>query len=809
MNLSDILEKFGLKDSKSLGLYEGEKEAIEESIGCPSSLSKFLIYRYYEQETGIFYNSDNFKGFMFEIEPLVGIDETVQYNIERFFSDEIPDNCYIQFLLIGSHKIMEILDIWSHGRCQEEGMLSNLTKKRLDFLENHAFEGILARNYRIIVSVSQKSKSIATISTFKERIINRFDSWKLSPQELLPQDLIDISEEICQMEYNIHQKGRKYQDFELLNNQIFSNGKLMEINEDNIECEGLVTKLYRVREFPENYSISEMINLLGEVCRTELPILGRMLMSFSVATNVTENQVGRVVARGNNATKSARQKYAQDNLTLHREAGEWIEVLDDLRNHKKLINYNFTVALTSKKEEIGAAEANLIALYGLNRWDIRPARHIHQVLLFSLLPMQVGYYWNSLSFLKTTRMAMSSEATALVPLHGEWKGMKTSGMIFFARRGQLFNWNPFVKLADGNFNVAVFGPSGSGKSVWLQELVVSMLALKKRVFILDIGQSFKNLSDLLNGDMVKFTADAKLSLNPFAALSKASSREDLDNAITYSKEIICTMCGANSNKLYDSLIQQAIARAIEKYKDKANITIIARELVADGTEEGQKLSQILYPYTEDGIYGKYFDGEINTKFEKDITVFEFEEIKNDQNLLPVVLQIIGMQILMQFLCGDRTKEFLLIVDEAWMILDYCAKFLTNLARTVRKYGGSLVTCVQGYKDFTKTADHLALFENSTWTVMLKQSAKTIDALRTSEAYKDMIPLIKSVTFVPGKYSECLISASSLNIVGRLMLDPYAGKLFSTDSKDFAFINRKKAEGKTMAEAIEMLVEGKK
>ena len=53
---------------------------------------------------------------MLEVEPIVGMDETVEHNIERFFADEIPDDCYIQFLLIASHKISEVLDIWTKGR---------------------------------------------------------------------------------------------------------------------------------------------------------------------------------------------------------------------------------------------------------------------------------------------------------------------------------------------------------------------------------------------------------------------------------------------------------------------------------------------------------------------------------------------------------------------------------------------------------------------------------------------------------------------------------------------------------------------
>jgi molecular chaperone DnaK (HSP70) len=73
---------------------------------------------------------------------------------------------------------------------------------------------------------------------------------------------------------------------------------------------------------------------------------------------------------------------------------------------------------------------------------------------------------------------------------------------------------------------------------------------------------------------------------------------------------------------------------------------------------------------------------------------EFEEIKNDPKLLSIVLQILLMKITNQFLTGNRQTPFMIIVDEAWMLLDFAASFFAAFGRTVRKYGGSLVICVQ-------------------------------------------------------------------------------------------------------------------
>ncbi len=100
-------------------------------------------------------------------------------------------------------------------------------------------------------------------------------------------------------------------------------------------------------------------------------------------------------------------------------------------------------------------------------------------------------------------------------------------------------------------------------------------------------------------------------------------------------------------------------------------------------------------------------------------------------LLKVVvhLQILLMEITNQFLTGERTQAFMIIVDEAWMLLDFAASFFAAFGRTVRKYGGSLVICVQNFMDLQKTIEHKTILENSTWTVMLKQDEKGLGAFR--------------------------------------------------------------------------------
>lgn len=71
-----------------------------------------------------------------------------------------------------------------------------------------------------------------------------------------------------------------------------------------------------------------------------------------------------------------------------------------------------------------------------------------------------------------------------------------------------------------------------------------------------------------------------------------------------------------------------------------------------------------------------------------------------------------------------------------------------------------------------------------------------------------MPLIKSISLNPGKYSEVLLSATGVNVVGRLVLDEYSNVLYSTDSHDFNYLRRAQEQGINLDNAIENLVEKK-
>lgn len=854
-------------------------------------LSNELLYEYCDDESGVFFNKGSI-GWWFEIDPLVGSNESIEKNLTLFFSDELPDGGYIQFLIVASHNIDGILHRWESGRTSNNEALKKLTYYRKDFIKNLAADfansgdGRLPRNFKTFITYSSKDggdKSVEELLKFKKKLESKLKAEKLNPRLCKAADLIEIGREMLQMEirkeFNANVNRARYDVLNSLSDQVVSPFKSNTITEEAIEHNdtGLVSKVFAPKELPQSFCLAEMINLLGDERRT---IPGRFVISYTVANNLGASGKSALEQTGNRSIHAAGRSYTKNDLVAQEEARGWVEVKALVKKGESYLQESMLVMLTTYKDEIDVAQEVLKSLYNTNDWKMEVCNKVQRIASLAMLPMMQYEYWSTLRFFRLTRFALSGEVVAKLPIQGEWKGVPVSGSLLMGRRGQLFNFNPFYRIGGGgNYNIVVLGPSGSGKTYNLEELVQSMLAQDVAVFILDIGASYKNLCHTQGGEMIQFNQDCTISLNPFSLLSGSGARyakalellknkkeisleeianitgldieeiealdfgrknntneaKELDgielfeitstkvngkekkhfvtkDSVIYAKSLVAAMCGISGQARGEALIERAIIEGIKEYGQDLDISKIAKILSALKDDEGNNVEGVramadsMYSYTADGISAKFFKSGEEASFKKNLTVFELEELVNDEPLLAVILQIILMQITMQFLCGDRSKRFMLVVDEAWMILDFAASFLERFARTVRKYGGSLVVCTQDLSSFNNKCGtrkaQAAVLECATWKLIMQQNNVGMEAFANSEAYKKYVPLISTIRkCAQNKFAEVLIMTDGASVVGRLVTDPYSTAMFSTEDKDFTFLKQKEREGVSKHEAI--------
>ncbi|MDC6625738.1 type IV secretion system protein TraC, partial [Leclercia adecarboxylata] len=90
--------------------------------------------------------------------------------------------------------------------------------------------------------------------------------------------------------------------------------------------------------------------------------------------------------------------------------------------------------------------------------------------------------------------------------------------------GQLVNMDLFD--SPSNYNLVISAQSGSGKSFLTNEIILSYLAEGAKVWVIDIGRSYKKLCDVVGGEFIAFNRDSGIGASPFRDLRDFNEEGD-------------------------------------------------------------------------------------------------------------------------------------------------------------------------------------------------------------------------------------------------------------------------------------------
>ena len=797
-----------------------EKNYIKQILDkChnPSPKSELLPYQYYDNEHNLFLNKGSNVGFLLKLNPIVGVTESILKQLSLLFDEFLPENGFLQFMMIASNNISSITDPWLEQYSEADDLLKSIAGKRVAYLKKLTSGGegsYRLKNYNIVLSFSQKMKytkiEINDLNNFRNQLESLLRSCGLQIKRIDVNEFLEITGDIL----SPGSSSEDYNPNESLGNQMdkanpmmFDSQKIL--HGSSKKDQQYTSKCYAFEQTPKRFSLDLMINLLGDSVRDNLQIPGRLILSYTISNDISSKRQEVEKDKGGAVVKQADSYMVRFDNLIKKEIGEWNEALELLNAGKKLISTSFTVLLTEKSEDFSKAEQYLTSVYITNGFKIKSLDYFMLPGFISCLPF--GPSSGVFNLFKNHGLAQTTVSTtplAFLPIHGEWKGNSREGLLLAGRRGQVFTIDPFV--GESNYNVNVIGQSGSGKSVLLQDTVANFLSAGTKVFVLDIGRSYEKLCNLCDGDFIEFKMDSQICLNPFDRVN-LDSKEAQGDFLSLLLPILAKMVAPKrgTTDIEDSILSRCLQKTWEIKKNKTTITDIAENLQAEGTDVSIDLATMLFQYSNQGSYGRFFNGSSNVDFKNRLTVIEFEDLRERRDLLSVIMQMLSAQIMTQIFSGGRQQRFVILFDEAWFALELFPGLLASLARTIRKYNGSLILGTQSVNDFYVNDIAKSILENSGWLFMLKQKKESVDLLMESKRMsldESQISLIKSLNVVPGKYSECLISSSSGYVVGRLILDPYSKILYSTSPTEFAAVQNLVKSGLSVNKAVEEVAE---
>ena len=769
-------------------------------------------------------------GFVLALHPQTGADARMDSVLKSIFNG-LPTGASLQFHLMGTPDIHDFLDRY-RGLRTVGGLHAEAARRRSAHLARAAihppFPGLpwMLRHFLAALSVTLPAEGMAdrdvleNAQTLREALATVLKGAYLYAGEWGPDELIDWCAQVLNANRLLKGEAQRlaYDDGRLIRDQILALDTLTRVTRDGLvvgspaDSAEVVVRGLSVRNYPKAMELAAMGGLIGDFIQGSQAYSCPFLITLGIRIPDFESTRSFATLKAARATQAAQSKLASFMPDWQEQKLDWDTAMAAYSEAGSLVYLYHQLTLFSAPAHAAKDELAARGVWRGLGFDLQADTFLNLQSLLLGLPMAY-----SASLQQEARRAgreslkTTANAIHLAPVIGEWAGLGEPVMALFGRRGQALGVDLFANPS-GNYNACVVGTSGSGKSVFMNELALGYLGSGARVWVIDAGRSYENLCRRLGGQYLEFTPQSDLSLNPFSLVT------DLDEDMEMLKPVIAQMISPQEPLPQYEMSQLDIALRQVWYQAQGQarlptLTELAEHLkTACKDDEGKcdvrvrNMGIQLFPYTQDGAHGRWFEGPANVRFDADLVVLELDELESKKDLQGVILLLL-MYLITNEITLNRAdgRRKLVLIDEAWSLMNGTSGgFIEAGYRRARKYNGAFVTGTQGVDDYYRNEAATAALNNADWMFMLRQKPESLLALEKNSRLAvsaGMRTMLETLHTESGAYSEVFVHSPVGHGVGRLVLDPYSLLLASTRAEDFNAIREKTGAGMSVDEAI--------
>lgn len=277
-----------------------------------------------------------------------------------------------------------------------------------------------------------------------------------------------------------------------------------------------------------------------------------------------------------------------------------------------------------------------------------------------------------------------------------------------------------------NRNKFVLGPSGSGKSFFMNSMIKQYFQQETDVILVDTGHSYKRLCQYYKGEYITYSEEKPITMNPFLVSLEEYNIEKRE-FITGLIGLLWKGADATLTQLEESILITVISSYFEKYfkieketdkfkkLDSYKYTIETLNFNSFYEFSILKLKEIkkhekikvdiesyafiLKKFYKGGEYDSILNSTTDTSlFNEKFIVFEIDNIKDNKILFPITTIII-MDVFLQKMRHKNYRK-VLIIEEAWKAIasPMMANYILYVYKTVRKFWGEAILVTQELDD---------------------------------------------------------------------------------------------------------------
>lgn len=393
------------------------------------------------------------------------------------------------------------------------------------------------------------------------------------------------------------------------------------------------------------------------------------------------------------------------------------------------------------------------------------------------------------------------------PLYGASTGDAVPFCLTKTRLGTLYSLNPYSNRLS-NFNSLITGSSGSGKSFANNFLMLQQIARGVRTYVIDIGGSYKKMTEVLSGQYFEINLSGQYVINPFEMRNpaEAPSGDRLKGLVSIVEQMVVDQ-GEKLTRFERVQLEAALTSVFEKARSQNPprspvLSDLAAHCLQDSDDAIKRIGKLLFPWVGSTPYGRLLDGVGRIESDRPIVAFDLKGLSQYPDLQSVMILILTNFILEQVEV-DRTVPKRVLLDEAWELLKSPAasSFMEYAARTFRKTGSGISFITQGVEEIIASGMGPAILNNTATKLIMLQKGDTNVLREALKLNSQELRLVQSLEQRKGFFSEGFLMEAESRQVIRIQPSPLEYWISTSDARDNQYLDRLRGEGLSLEAAL--------
>ncbi len=375
-------------------------------------------------------------------------------------------------------------------------------------------------------------------------------------------------------------------------------------------------------------------------------------------------------------------------------------------------------------------------------------------------------------------------------------------------------------------NFAIFSPTGEGKSFLANNVLRQYFEAGVRLVIIDLGGSYTKFASLYPEQytVLRYESGKSLGINPFYIANPHDvSPERLEDLSVFLFELIGE--GIKPKK-EQSVALKKILHAYYKERGNAPHSLDGFYTYVESQREDlltklhihpdyfnvEGFLHILSEYVREGLYSFLFETNEDQSYkieDKRLIVFELDEVKDNKEILSVMLKLIKTAI-QRTIWQNKAEKGIILFDEfaKQLKFDNVLESVEFYYQAIRKQEGAIGIILQSINQLPNNSTSASILENTQVIYSLNNEKgydELVSRLHLSSHDLNQLKSIKNNLSGKHRYTEIFIKIGKESNIFRLEVPQEVFAAYLTDGADNDRIMRIYKEKGSMERAIKEFI----